>query len=175
MQPVRELDQQHPHIGRNRQQELPEIFGLRFLARHQLQPLDLGQPVDDLADLAAEDLIDLGAGRVGVLDRVVQQADRDRRVVELQIGKDGGDFEWVVEERIARGPLLAAVLLHRIDIGAVEQRLVGVRIIGEHLLDQLVLAHHRPGRRGVDLVGPQFGELMAKNAKGARTGGRLAL
>ncbi len=51
MQAVGELDEQHPHIGRNGEQELPQILRLRLFACHQLQPLDLGQAVDDLADL----------------------------------------------------------------------------------------------------------------------------
>ena len=46
------------------------------------------------------------------------------------------------EERRARGPLLIAVGLHGVDIGAVEQRLVGIRLIAQHALDQLILAGH---------------------------------
>ena len=52
-----------------------------------------------------------------------------------------GDFERMREIRIARGALLRAVRLHRIDIGAVEQRLVGVRIVAPHPLHKLVLSH----------------------------------
>ena len=109
----------------------------------RLQPLDLGQAIDDGADLGAEQLVDLGAGRVGVLDGVVQQRHGDGGVVELEVGEDGGDFERMVEVRVARGALLRAVLLHGVDIGLVEQLLVGVRVVGLHPLDELVLTHHR--------------------------------
>jgi hypothetical protein len=90
----------------------------------------------------AEELIDLGAGGIGVLDGVVQQRHRDRGVVQLQVGQDGRDFERVGEIRVAGGALLAAVLLHGIDIGLVEQRFVGLRVVGLDPLDELVLTHH---------------------------------
>ena len=44
-----------------------------------------------------EQLIDLRPGDGRVLDDVVQQRRDDRRVVELQVGEDGGDFERVGE------------------------------------------------------------------------------
>ena len=64
---------------------------------------------------------------VGVLDGVVQQRRRDRGVVELEVGQDRGDLERMGEIRIAGGALLLAVRLHGVDVGAVEQLLVGVR------------------------------------------------
>ena len=95
--------------------------------------------------------VDLGAGRVGVLDRVVEQRDRDRRVVELEVGQDAGDFERMGEIGVAVGALLRAMLLHGVDVGLVEQVLVGVRVVARDPLDQLVLAHH--GRRHPALHG----------------------
>src|SRR5262245_47400244 len=35
-----------------------------------------------------------------------------------------------------------AVLLHGVDIGLIEQRLVNVRLVALHALDKLVLTHH---------------------------------
>ena len=57
-----------------------------------------------------------------------------------------GDFERMGEIGIAGGALLRAMLLHGIDIGPVEQLLVGVRVVARDPLDQLVLAHHRRAR-----------------------------
>ncbi len=76
----------------------------------------------------AEQRVDLAARGAGVLDGVVQQRGGDGRVVEPHLGEDGGDFERMGEERRAGGPLLVAMRLHGVDIGAVEQRLVGVRL-----------------------------------------------
>ena len=78
----------------------------------------------------------------GVLDGVVQQRGGDGGVVEPHLGEDGGDFEGMGEERGAGGPLLIAMRLHGVDIGPVEQRLVGVGLVALHPLDQLVLAGH---------------------------------
>src|SRR5262249_21937132 len=51
------------------------------------------------------------------------------------------------EEWRAGSPLLVAVRLHGIDIGAVEQRLVGVGLIALNPLDQLVLPGHGAASR----------------------------
>src|SRR3546814_8880387 len=45
--------------------------------------------------------------------------------------------------RIARRPLLAAMRLHREDIGAVDQRLVGGGVVGPYFLDKFILSQHR--------------------------------
>ena len=105
--------------------------------------LILVSPSTSVPISGAEHLVDLGPGRVGVLDHVVQQRRRDRGVVELQLGEDRGDFERVRKIGIARGALLVAVRLHGIDVGAVEQRLVRLGIVREHPLDQFILPHHR--------------------------------
>ena len=77
----------------------------------------------------------------------MQQRDRDRRLVEMHVGEDGGDFERMREIGIARGALLMAMLLHGIDIGLVEQRLVDVRLVALDALDKLILTHHGLGSR----------------------------
>ena len=146
VQPVRELDQQHADVGRDRNQQLAEVLGLLRLPGDEVELLDLGQTLDEVADLLAELLVDLGAGDVGVLDHVVQQRGGDGGVVELELGQDGGNFEGVGEEGIARGPLLVAVRLHGVDVGAIEQRLVGARVVLLDPLHQLVLAHHATPR-----------------------------
>ena len=69
-------------------------------------------------------------------------ADGDGRVVELEVGEDAGDFERMGEVGIAVGALLRAMLLHGVDVGLVEQALVGVRIVPRDPLDEFVLAHH---------------------------------
>ena len=82
-----------------------------------------------------------------VLDGVVQQRGDDGGDVELEVGQDGGDFERMGEIGIARGAELLAVRLHGVDIGLVEQRLVGVGIVGLDPVDQLGLAHQPSGGR----------------------------
>ncbi len=148
VQAVGELDQQNADIVGNGQQQFAQVLGLLGLARHQLQPLQLGQALDQRADLGPEDLVDLGTRRLGVLDRVVQQRGHDGGVVELQIGEDRRHFERVREIRIARGAGLRAVRLHGVDIGAVQQVFVGIGIVGPDALDEVILTHHARARLG---------------------------
>ena len=147
VQAVGELDQQHAHVVGDRQQELAQVLRLLRFLGDEVELLELGQALDQRADIVAEHLVDLGAGRGGVLDRVVQQRGGDGRIVELEVGQDRRDFERMREIGIAGGALLLAMRLHGVDIGAVEQRLVGVRIVAAHALDQVVLPHHLRLRR----------------------------
>ena len=64
-------------------QQLAEVLGLLGLLGDEVELLDLGEAVDERADLRAEHLVDLGARDVGILDDVVQQRGRDGGVVEL--------------------------------------------------------------------------------------------
>ncbi len=48
--------------------------------------------------------------------------------------------------RVAGGPCLLAMGHHGIDIGAVEQIFIGVRVIGPDAVHQIVLPHHATGR-----------------------------
>ena len=95
VEPVGELDEQNPHIVRDRKQELAEILRLLGFLRHKVKPLDLGQPLDELADFLTEQRVDLGARRIGVLDRVMQQRDGNGRIIKAQIRQDRGDFKRV--------------------------------------------------------------------------------
>ena len=130
VQAVGELDEKHAHVLGHGEQQLAQVFGLGRFLGDEVEPLDLGQPVDQLGDLVAEFFLDLGLGCLGVLDDVVKECGGDGGVVELQLGQDGGDFEGMVEKGFARGALLPAMRLHGIDIGAIEQILIGAGIIG---------------------------------------------
>ncbi len=142
VQAVGELDQKHADVLGNGEEKLPEVLGLCRLLRDEVELLDLGQALDQPADILAEGGVDLRARRIGVLDRVVEERRGDRRVVELEIGEDAGDFERMGEVGVAVGAPLRAMLLHGIDIGLVEQVLVRAWIVARHPLDKLVLAHH---------------------------------
>ena len=142
VQTVGELDQQHANIVGNRQQKLAQVFRLLGFLGDQIELLELGQAFDQHADVGPEQLIDLGARGRGILDGVMQKRGGDRRVVQLEIGEDRRHFDRMREIRIAGRAPLIAMRLHGVDIGAVEQRLVGVRIVGFDPLDQIVLPHH---------------------------------
>ena len=143
VQAVGQLDQQHPHVARNGQDEFAQVLGLARMLGLKLQPRQLGHALDQDGDLLAEHVRNIVAGGRGVLDHVVQQGGDDGRRVQPIVGQDARDLDRVGEIGIARGPQLRAVHLHRIDIGAVQQRLIGGRVIGLDRLDQFELAHDR--------------------------------
>jgi hypothetical protein len=143
VQPVGELDEQDAHIIGDGEQKLAQVFGLGGALGDEIELLQLGQPLDETADIVAEHLLDLTACRRRVLDRVVQQADGDRAFVEAHVGQDGGDFERMGEIRVAGGALLVAMLLHGVDIRLVEKSFVDLGLVALNALDKLVLTHQR--------------------------------
>ena len=143
MQPVGELDQQDADVVRHGEQELAQILGGALALALRLDLGELGDAVDQPGDVLAEQLLDLGRGRQRVLDRVVEDGGDDRLVVEMEVGEDAGHLDRVAVIGVARGAGLRAVRLHREDVGAVEQRLVGVGIVAPDLLDQFILPEHR--------------------------------
>ena len=148
VQPVGELHQQHADVVAEREQELAEVLRGALVLRLRLDLAELGDAVDQPRDVLAEQLLDLLGRRERVLDRVVEDGGGDRLVVELEVGEDARDLDRVAEIGVARGAHLGAVRLHREDVGAVDQPLVRVGIVGPDLLDQLILSQHAPKMGG---------------------------
>ena len=80
-----------------------------MFAALELDPRQLRDAFDEVRDLVAELGADCVGTHVGVLDDVVEERGCDRLVVEAQLGADLRGPEWVVDERLARAPLLAFV------------------------------------------------------------------
>ena len=129
--------------SRQREQELAQVLGGALILRLRLDLRQLGDAVDQPGDVWPEQFLDLLGGGDRVLDRVVEDGGDDRLVVELQVGEDAGDLDRMAEIGVARGADLGAVRLHREDVGAVDQPLVGIGIVGPDLLDQLILSQHK--------------------------------
>ena len=96
---------------------------------------DLGDALDDVQDVGAEELLDpLGVGQ-GVLDDVVEEPDRDAGRVHPHVGQDVRHLERVDEVGLAGGAHLSLVLDRGEDVGLAEQLEVGLRVVA---LDRLV-------------------------------------
>ena len=138
VEPVGELDQDHAHVLRHRDDHLAVVLGLGLLAALELDPRQLRHALDELRDLVAElgaHFLDVG---VGVLDHVVEQRGGDRLLVEVELGADLRGAPRVVDEVLARAALLALVRGRGEGEGPREQVAVDVRVVGSDGLDQLV-------------------------------------
>jgi hypothetical protein len=107
VQPVGQLDQDDAHVARHRQQHLAERLGLRFLARRELQLVQLGEAVDQVGGGAPKRSISSDLGDAAVLHRVVHQRGHDGLRVELPVGAQAGDGDRVRDVGLAAGAELA--------------------------------------------------------------------
>ncbi len=138
VQPVGELHQHDPDVTRHRDDHLAEVLGLLLLAALEGNSGNLGHAVDQLGDFGAEGALDLDQRGRRILDHVVQQSGNDRRNVELEAGGDQRDVERMNNVGLARLALLRRVHLRGIFVGAPDQRLVGLRIVGMNPCQQFI-------------------------------------
>ena len=144
VQPVGELDQDDPDVLGHRDEHLAQVVALRLGERLELDLAELGDAVDELGDLVAEQLADLGDGDVGVLDDVVQQRRLQRGGVEVQLGEDERDLDRVVHERLAALAHLPLVRLRGELVRLVEAGQVRVGVVRPDLrFDLLERGWHR--------------------------------
>jgi hypothetical protein len=80
VEPVGELDDQHPDVLGHRQDHLAQGLRLLLLLGLHLEAVELGDPVDEVDDLVAEALADVLEAGLGVLHDVVEQRGDQRRV-----------------------------------------------------------------------------------------------
>jgi len=71
VEPVGQLDQDHPHVLRQGEQHLAEVLRLHAVGL-PIDPADLGEPIDDGGHRIAEHVAHILQGEVGVLHGVVQ-------------------------------------------------------------------------------------------------------
>ncbi|MNN64824.1 hypothetical protein D3C81_1802900 [compost metagenome] len=104
VQAVSQLDQQDPHVFRDRQNKLAQVLGLARVLGLKLQPRQLGHALDQDGNLLAEHGGDVIAGGGCVLNNIVQQGGDDGRRIQPVIGQDARDLDRMGEIGIARGP-----------------------------------------------------------------------
>ena len=137
VEPVGELDQDHAHVLRHRDDHLPVVLRLRLLAALEADAGELGDALHEQRDVRPERSLELVEVGLGVLDHVVQQRRGDRLLVEVELRADQGDAERVVDERLAGAAHLAAVCPLGLVEGAADQLLVDARVVGLDACDQL--------------------------------------
>ena len=142
VEPVGQFDQDDPDVIHHRQQHLAEVLGLALLARRERDGAELGDPLDDVGDVRAEQLLDPLDRGLGVLDDVVQQPGRDGHDVQLHVGQLVGHLERVDQVGLPRVADLSLVLEGREDVGPPEQLDVGLGIAGPDLFDEILEPDH---------------------------------
>ena len=142
MKAIGELHQHDAKIADHRQQHLSEGLGLLLFLRHVCVAGDFGDAVDELRDVLAKHLLQRFFRGQGVFEDVVQQADRDRGLVEMQVGEDVRNIEWMHQVRLARAAHLPAVLAGREDVGLLQKLLVEVRLVRLQFVEDVFEADH---------------------------------
>ena len=139
VQSVGQLDQQHPDVARERQQQLAEILRLFELAAGIFETGELSNALDQLTHGGAEAFADIPVGRVGVFDHVVQQRGGDGGRIKPLFGEVSRHAHRVGEVGIARRPGLGGVLELGVIVGSGDHRGIefGMRVL--HPADQLGL------------------------------------
>jgi hypothetical protein len=137
---VGRVDRRRPHAGSL------DLGAQSVLARDPIaDALILGQRRDDLGDLGAEAVADLGDGQLGILDAVVKEGGGNRDVVGAEIGEQLRDLDRVREVRLTVGTQLPVVNQR----GEVERAANRVRFAGDcSLCDGLTASAGGRRRRG---------------------------
>jgi hypothetical protein len=136
VEPVGQLDQQHADVAGHGDDHLADGLGLGRLAGLEADPVQLGEPVGDLAHLWPELRLDLGHGHRGVLDHVVEQRRDDRGRVQPEVGHDHRHAQRMGDVGQAGLAGLAGVLLAGDLVGAADQHQVGARVAVLHPAEQ---------------------------------------
>ena len=155
VQTVGELDDQDAQVLRHRHEHLAHRGGLLGLLGVEVDPLELGDAVDDRGDLGTEVLVELLQGDDGVLDRVVQERGGDGDVVHPVAGDDAGDRERMGDVGLTRPAQLTLVGAggHPVRLGDGLGRAPRVELA--ELLDDLLDLHR--GRLAVPPPGQDAG------------------
>ena len=109
VQPVGELDQQHPPVVRHGHEHLADGGGLLRLLGVELQAVELGDAVDHLGHAGPEGLADRLEREPGVLHGVVQEGGGHGLGVEAELGHDRRHGDGVGDVRLAGAAELPVV------------------------------------------------------------------
>ena len=134
VQPIDELDEDHPHIVHRGQEQTPEVLGFGRLAARvaALVVGHLGQRHHQPGHLWPELDLQLLGGGFGVLENVMEQTGGYGLLVELHLGQDPGNGQRVGEIGLARTPDLALVPVSTKDVRVAQKILVQIRSVSLH-------------------------------------------
>ena len=167
VQPVGQLDDQHPDVAGHRDDHL--AHGLRGRRLPVPDLVELRDPVDELGDLVAE-VLSQGVERVAaVLDGVVEQRRGERRRGHAQVGEDRGHRERMGDVRLAGPALLVAVQVRGHLVRPLDQPGVGLRVVlAQRAQERLELREARAGAGQPGETGPESPGVRHDDGRGRR-------
>ena len=139
VQPVGELDEHDADVLRHRQQHLADVLRLLLFVAARAELAELGDAIDETADLRPETLLDVGDGVIGVLGNVVQQSRHDCVLVEAELGEDPSHGQRVADVRLAADSCLGAMGLNGELPGGAHRVRVGAGMMDQQLVFELAL------------------------------------
>ena len=142
---VGQLDQDHTHVARHRQQHLAERLRLAFLARVELQLVELGQAIHQFCHRRAKAFNQLVLGNATVFHHVVQQRGHQGLHVQLPLRALGGNGYRVRDVGFA-------VLAHLAQVGRIGKT-VGAAQLFDFFGAEVVQAGRQRGKTGSRCVG----------------------
>ena len=157
---VGQLDEQDTHVLRHRHEHLAHRGGLLRLLGVELQPVELGDAVDDRGQVGAEVGDEVVDRDRRVLDCVMEQRRTQRHVVEAEVGEDHRDPERVRDVGVARPPDLVLVGLagdveRVLDQGRVRARVPRVERVEQRpqrRVDRCLVPARQDGLHGIHTI-----------------------
>ena len=95
MQPVGQLDDDHPDVCGHSQDHLPHVLGLAFLTAGELHLADLGDPVHDIRRFTAEEPFNFREFGIRVFYGVVKQTGHHTDHIHFHLCQDVGHLQGV--------------------------------------------------------------------------------
>ncbi len=100
MQPVGQLYQDHPDVIGHGDQHLAEVLCLILFLGLEMDLADLGHPVNQFSDFLAEHLGQFFRGGQGILNGIMEKTGHNAGNIQLQTGKESGNFKGMDNIRL---------------------------------------------------------------------------
>ena len=101
VQAIREFQQNDADVLDHCQHHLTEAFDLNFGTAIETESIEFADAIDDSRNLRTETIFDLILVHRRVFEDIVHYGGSDTLIIEMQIGEDAGDCDWVSNVRFS--------------------------------------------------------------------------
>jgi hypothetical protein len=142
MEAIGQLDEDDPDVVGHGEDHLPDALGVALMGAVGFDRGQLGHTRDDMGDIRTEYITDFRDGGVGVLHDVVEEARRDGDGIQVHIRQDCRDLQGMGEIGLSRKADLAVVDPGGIDICAVDEIDIRIRVGFDHFVNDVADTNH---------------------------------